>query len=267
MTLIARRVSPEQWQPVGVEALEKNAMAVVCSTNNRLVVAGPGSGKTELLAQRAAYLLQCGVSHPPRRILAISFKRDAATNLAARVRSRCHPDQANRFDSLTFDAFAKSLVDRFGQALPERWRPSPDYDVAYANDRTYREFLLTLTPPKAVGTRADIVAITTREFERKWLFGAPLTEAAPQKPSPGEWAADAFWQRWLHGNKKSFLTFGMIGRLAGLLVTINPMVCQALRLTYSHLFMDEFQDTTSDSIRSRQGNFSKQQYSSHRGRR
>ncbi len=244
MTLIARRVAPDQWQPIGVEALEKNALDVVRSTNNRSVIAGPGSGKTELLAQRAAYLLQGGIARPPRRILAISFKRDAATNLAARVRSRCHPDQAYRFDSLTFDAFAKGLIDRFGQALPKRWRPTFDYEIANANDRTYRDFLQTLTPPAEIGTRANIMAIGVKDFERKWLFGSPLLEAEPQNPSSEEWAADAFWQSWLHDSKKSFLTFAMIGRLAGLLVTTNPMVRQALRLTYSHLFMDEFQDTT-----------------------
>jgi superfamily I DNA/RNA helicase len=197
MTLISRRVSPDQWQPIGVDALEKNALKVVRSTNNRSVIAGPGSGKTELLAQRAAYLLQCGVSRAPRRILAISFKRDAATNLAARVRSRCHPDQAYRFDSLTFDAFAKGLVDRFGQALPERWRPTPDYEIVNANDRTYRDFLQTLTPPSDIGKRADIMAISVKEFERRLLFGSPLVKAGPQNPSPGEWAADVFWQSWL----------------------------------------------------------------------
>ncbi len=244
MTLIRRRVPPDQWQPIGVDALEPNALEVVRSVNNRSVIAGPGSGKTELLAQRASYLLQSGIARPPRRILAISFKRDAAVNLAARVRTRCHPDHAYRFDSLTFDAFAKGLVDRFGQALPERYRPTPDYEIANANDRTYREFLSPLTPPAAVGTRADIIAIPVKEFERKWLLGSPLPEDAIQKPSPGQWAADQFWQSWLRSGQKSFLTFGMIGRLADLLVRSNPMVRQALRLTYSHLFMDEFQDTT-----------------------
>jgi superfamily I DNA/RNA helicase len=242
--LIQRRVTPDDWQPIGIEALEKNALGVVRSTNNRSVIAGPGSGKTELLAQRASYLLQCGVSRPPRRILAISFKRDAARNLAARVRSRCHPIQAYRFDSLTFDAFAKGLVDRFGQALPDRWRPTPDYEISQANDRTYREFLQRSTPPAAVGSRADIMAITVKAFERTWLLGSPLSEMAPAHPSPAQWVADQFWQSWLHGNKRSYLTFPMIGRLAGLLVQANPMVRQALQLTYSHLFMDEFQDTT-----------------------
>ena len=75
MPVLARRVRPEQWTPIGVEALEANAMTVVQSTDNRSVIAGPGAGKTELLAQRAAFLLQTGTSPPPRRILAISFKR------------------------------------------------------------------------------------------------------------------------------------------------------------------------------------------------
>lgn len=244
MTLIQRRVAPDDWQPIGIDALEKNALEVVRSTNNRSMIAGPGSGKTELLAQRASYLLQCGVSRPPRRILAISFKRDAARNLAARVRSRCHSIQAYRFDSLTFDAFAKGLVDRFGQALPDRWRPTPDYEISQANDRTYREFLQTLTPPAAIGNHADVMAITVKAFERTWLLGSPLSEVAPAQLSPGQWAADQFWHSWLHGSKRSYLTFPMIGRLAGVLVQANPMVRHALQLTYSHLFMDEFQDTT-----------------------
>ena len=244
MTLVSRRVAPDQWQPVGVASLEDNAMNVVRSTNNRSVIAGPGSGKTELLAQRAAYLLQCGIARSPRRILAISYKRDAANNIALRVRSRCHPEQAYRFNSLTFDAFAKGLVDRFGQALPERWRPRPAYLIANAYDKTYREFLYNLTPPPSIGKRSDIMAITVKDFERKWMFGSPLSEDAPINPSPAEWASDTFWQTWLHGGAKTSLTFAMIGRLAGLLVRNNPMLCQALRLTYSHLFMDEFQDTT-----------------------
>ena len=96
MAVMSRRVRPDDWKPVGVESLEANALKVVRSADNRSVIAGPGAGKTELLAQRAAYLLQTGTAPAPRRILAISFKRDAATNLAARVRHapRDHPSQA-----------------------------------------------------------------------------------------------------------------------------------------------------------------------------
>ena len=246
MSVLARRVQPEDWTPIGVDELEANAMTVVRSTENRSVIAGPGSGKTELLAQRAAYLLQTGTSPAPQRILAISFKRDAASNLGARVRKRCHRQHAGRFDSMTFDAFAKGLLDRFGQALPERWRPSPDYEIMFPTDRGYRDFLQQSlgAPPKSVGTYADIMALTVKRFERRHLFGSPLPVDGWSEPSPGEWAADQYWQSSLHGGKKSHLSFPMIGRLAELLLRLNSMARDALRLTYSHLFMDEFQDTT-----------------------
>jgi superfamily I DNA/RNA helicase len=246
MGVLARRVRPEDWIPIGVDELEANAMSVVRSAENRSVIAGPGAGKTELLAQRASYLLQTGASPAPQRILAISFKRDAASNLGSRVRKRCHRQQAGRFDSMTFDAFAKGLVDRFGQALPERWRPSADYEINFPTDRSYRDYLQQSldAPPKSVGSYADIMALTVKQFERVHLFGSPLPEDGWPEPSPGEWAADQYWQSSLRGGKKSHLSFPMIGRLAELLLRLNPMARDALRLTYSHLFMDEFQDTT-----------------------
>lgn len=246
MAVLSRRVRPEDWKPVGVAALEANALKVVRAPDHRSVIAGPGAGKTELLAQRAAYLLQTGAAPAPRRILAISFKRDAATNLAARVRQRCHRSHAERFDSMTFDAFAKGLIDRFGQALPERWRPRPDYDIMFPGDRDYRDFLYQQVgaPPASVGTYADIQAISVKTFERRYLVGSPLPLDCWPHPTPAQWAGDRFWQMSLHESRKSVLSFPMIGRLAELLLRVNPMARDALRLTYSHLFMDEFQDTT-----------------------
>lgn len=246
MALMSRRVRPEDWKPVGVKSLEANALRVVRSAKNRSVIAGPGAGKTELLAQRAAYLLQTDTAPAPRRILAISFKRDAASNLAVRVRQRCHRNHAGRFDSMTFDAFAKGLVDRFGQALPERWRPRPDYDITTHYERDYSDFLYEDVgmPPASVGTEAGLHAIGPKAFERRHLLGSPLPLEGWPHPTVAEWAADRFWQRSLHEGKKTVLSFPMIGRLAELLLRVNPMARDALRLTYSHLFMDEFQDTT-----------------------
>ena len=246
MVVLARKVRPDDWAPIGVHELEPNAMCVARSTENRSVIAGPGAGKTELLAQRAAYLLQTGLSPTPQRILAISFKRDAASNLGARVRMRCHRQHAGRFDSMTFDAFAKGLLDRFGQVLPERWRPTPDYELMFPNSHSYRDFLQQWlpAPPKSVGIYHDIVALTAKRFERHYLFGSPLPINGWPDPSPGEWAADQYWESSIRGDKISHLSFPMIGRLVELLLRLNPMARDALRLTYSHLFMDEFQDTT-----------------------
>jgi len=245
MSLAPRRVDPQAWAPVGVRQLEANALQVVRSTDHRSVLAGPGAGKTELLAQRAAYLLQTGACPHPQRILAIAFKRDAARNLGLRVSHRCHPGHANRFDSLTFDAFSKSLLDRFGQALPERWRPTPDYEIIFPKIDIFREFLYSAADDSdRVGTSAQIHAIAPGTFERLHVVAQRLPEAGWASPTPSEWAGDAFWQWMLHSGKRSTLTFPMIGRLAELLLRINQPARYAHALTYSHVFMDEFQDAT-----------------------
>jgi superfamily I DNA/RNA helicase len=240
-----RRVDPETWEPSGVKALETNALIVVRSGDNRSVIAGPGAGKTELLAQRASYLLQTGVTKTPQRILAISFKRDAALNLEKRVDLRCHGDLASRFDSMTFDAFAKGLLDRFGQTLPERWRPTPNYDILETNYKMFQGYLQDIgSPPEEIGTRWDIEAITVKAFERVHLLGSPLPVNGWPNPTPAQWAADRFWRSALRARNGSRLSFAMIGRLAELVLRLNPEARDALKLTYSHLFMDEFQDTT-----------------------
>lgn len=50
-----KRVKPEDWQPADDMTLERTAMNIARRSNNKLVVAGPGAGKTELLAQKACF--------------------------------------------------------------------------------------------------------------------------------------------------------------------------------------------------------------------
>ncbi|MGJ8839352.1 UvrD-helicase domain-containing protein [Salmonella enterica subsp. enterica serovar Kentucky] len=69
------------------------------------LTAGPGAGKTEMLAQRADFLLRTGTCRYPKRILAISVKVDARKNLKVRIQRRCGPVLASRFDSYSFHAF------------------------------------------------------------------------------------------------------------------------------------------------------------------
>lgn len=106
------------WQPADGLTLEPNALRAARETERCLALtAGPGAGKTEMLAQRADFLLRTGTCRYPKRILAISFKVDASKNLKERVQRRCGSDLAARFDSYTFHAFAKRIIDRFRPVL------------------------------------------------------------------------------------------------------------------------------------------------------
>lgn len=123
-------IRAERWLPADGIHLEPNALLAAQEAQRSLAItAGPGAGKTELLAQRADFLLRTGACRYPQRILAISFKVDAARNLKERVRRRCGPGLATRLDSHTFHAFAKRLIDRFRPVLAGRDALDADYTI------------------------------------------------------------------------------------------------------------------------------------------
>ena len=114
-------IAVEEWQPADGLTLEPNALRAAKESDRCLALtAGPGAGKTEMLAQRADFLLRTGTCRYPKRILAISFKVDASRNLKERVERRCGSALASRFDSYTFHAFAKRIIDRFRPILTGR---------------------------------------------------------------------------------------------------------------------------------------------------
>lgn len=224
-------IDQKLWQPADNLELEAAALETVKSDFNTLVVAGPGAGKTELLAQRACYLLQTNTTKFPKKILAISFKRDAAINLRNRVKTRCGDILSRRFESLTFDSFSRQLVNRFKSALPKKYKINGELTIisskelleiikfnhlAYynSNNRNYIEKLITDTSlPFNITNQHDQIK-------------------------------DEVWTNLLD-RENSLLTFPMIMRLAQLIITANPKIKHFLQATYSHVFLDEFQDTTS----------------------
>lgn len=174
-------IRPDEWIPVGGLNLEPNALrAVIEQTMNRALTAGPGAGKTEMLAQRADFLLRTGLCRYPKRILAISFKVDASRNLKARVQQRCGKSLASRLDSHTFHGFAKRIIDRFRPVLTGLDALDPDYQIG---DRRVTRRQITFS---------ELVPFSTEILRR------------------------------------------------------SNVARNAVRQTYSHVFLDEFQDCTGE---------------------
>lgn len=172
-------IAVDAWRPADSLTLEPNALRAATEHERCLALtAGPGAGKTEMLAQRADFLLRTGTCRYPKRILAISFKVDASRNLKDRVQRRCGSDLASRFDSHTFHAFAKRLIDRF--------RP-----------------LLTGQDALDAGFK-----IGDRRIGRGQIAFADLVPLAVQ------------------------------------ILNVSAIARNAVRLTYSDVFLDEFQDCT-----------------------
>ncbi|WP_415345541.1 UvrD-helicase domain-containing protein [Clostridium perfringens] len=230
-------IGKEEWHPAAGFKLEFEAMNTVINDENTLVVAGPGAGKTELLAQRACFLLETNTCRYPKKILAISFKKDAAANLKERVELRCGKELASRFESKTYDAFAKEIVDRFRNSLDEAYRPLNNYKIAKDSD---------------VRRAFEISGLNFRgkQTEFNKVYGNKLS--INKLPLHTDFIDKVFIDAWnvlLKGNKdnnfESSLTFEMISRLAEYLIRTNIYIKKAIQMTYSHVFLDEFQDTTS----------------------
>lgn len=227
-------VRPEDWRPQGVGDLEPRAWDALRETNRSVcVTAGAGAGKTEFLAQKAAYLLQTGICPAPKRILAISFKRDAAQNLAARVRKRCSAEQARRLQSMTFDAFTKGIMDRFRMAVPDNYRPPADYTIVFPARRDFDDVL------ERHGRR-DFAA---QDFERALSrVSLPIQEANIDQRDRD--LLEAYWQEQLTSPQGAMLSFSMINRLVDYIIRSHDGIRLSLRLTFPFVFLDEFQDTT-----------------------
>lgn len=171
-----------QWQPSEGITPTPELMDIILCDQSVSVLAGAGAGKTELLAQKSNYLLQTGKCMWPKRILCLSYKKEAQENIKERVMKRCG-QKGDRFDSYTFDAFFKSIVDRFKDILSMDKRPLNSYDLVFSSKES---------------------------------------------------------------NGKDKLSFDLIRQLALEILKIRADIVDLFSLTYSHVFIDEFQDTRSD---------------------
>ncbi len=124
--VLERATTAESFRQI-VESLGNPAQIEIVAApeeGNRLVLAGPGSGKTRVVVHRCAYLLRVSRTNP-RGILLLCFNRSAALELRRRL-AELVGDEARGVTIQTYHGLALRLIGgSFAERLEQRRRRRP----------------------------------------------------------------------------------------------------------------------------------------------
>ncbi len=201
-----------------------------------LILAGPGSGKTRVIAHRIAYLIKvCGVG--PRRIMAVTFTNKAAREMEARLQ-RLVSGSVKDLTLGTFHAICARILRMDGRAIgvDPKFVIYDEEDQISLIKRGIQEAGLD---PKQYAPRAIASAISAAKSRM-------LTpeEYVQHGRSYFEEVAGRVYERYQQLlAQSSALDFDDLLMKAVQLFNNNPEILSRYQKRYLHLHVDEFQDT------------------------
>jgi superfamily I DNA/RNA helicase len=192
------------------------------------IIAPAGSGKTTTMVARLAVLLSRGV--PPDRICVVTFNRDAALDLAARVAKRLGPQvpDATQIEIRTLHALARQVLLDAGEG---------------SNLVADRLPLLRAARRRHAAADASVVLPEAAVLDT-WLSVWKIEGRSPPDEAPAvlETYADLLRAR-------GALDFDdLVVRAADLLET-NPRLRLRWQSRFLHVCVDEFQDVDAAQLR------------------
>lgn len=207
----------------------------------QLVLAGPGTGKTEFLARRVAHLIGTGV--PATSILVLTFSRRAAAELERRI--RMHLDRpVSGATASTFHSFAHRLLERHRH---RNGQPSPSLLTGPEQVRVVSDLLVqedpddwpvTFRPLLTTGTFAAEVADFMMRCHERLLEPDDLVRIAGER---ADWRTlPGFQARY----RSRLSDLGKVDYGTLLAEAVNLSGDTALTEQFSHVVVDEYQDTS-----------------------
>jgi len=228
--------------------LDEHQQAVVDHAGGPLLVlAGPGTGKTTTMVEAIAELIEQRGVHPDQ-VLALTFSRKAAEQLRDRVTARVGRTTSAATCS-TFHSFAYSLIRAYSPLdlydAPLRLLSAPEADVVLRELLTDNPEAVTWPESltSALGTRGftrEVHAVLSRARE-KGLDPAGLSALGAANGLPEFVAAGLFLEQYLTILDNLGATdYPDLIRRAVITAEAHR---DELRARFSHVFVDEYQDT------------------------
>lgn len=218
----------------------------------QLIIAGAGTGKTQTLANRAAFLILNGVE--PSRILLMTFSRRAASELSRRAQLIVQRSLKERGDSaqvqgqgLSWMGTFHSVANRLLRQYARRIGLEPDFSIMDRSDAAdlmdvLRHQLGFTGSEKRFPRKSTCVDIYSRCVNAQEELTDVLNRDFP-------WCSD--WQDELKQlfkaytqakQKQSSLDYDDL-LLYWYLLSADESVAGELRAQFDHILVDEYQDT------------------------
>ncbi len=155
-----------------------------------LVLAGPGTGKTQLLSEKVAYILQ-NTDTNPENILCLTFTESGAANMRERLKGEIHAD-ALKVNIGTYHAFGREILAQY-QRYAESYTRVLDAAIDEVSQYKIVRELLEELPAYDIlrgDSVKDVIAVIS-EAKAAGLTAADLAKVAEQNMADAEVIAGA----------------------------------------------------------------------------
>lgn len=194
-----------------------------------LVIAGAGSGKTRMLTYRIANMLSSGIDES--NILALTFTNKAAKEMGERIRELTNL-KLKKLTTTTFHSFGMGVLKQYIQHLGFK----NNFTVYDTNDRMalLKEVILNL----------DYLVESFDLYELSALFSDIKTKRKVFAPGASDKIRNLYSEYEKHLKAYNAVDFDDLIMKPLDLYDKKPEILSALRSRYTHILVDEFQDTS-----------------------
>ena len=248
---------------------EKQKLAAETLEGPVLVLAGPGTGKTELLSVRAANIIKSKKAKP-ENILILTYTNAAAKAMKERLVKILGPAAYN-IETATFHSFANTVVlesDEAAEYIQERVQITDIEQIKlleYILDNT--EGIDKIRPFRAPYAFEREISQRITELKREGVSPAQFAEIIDKAEPDGAYIEEKhierlkalatvykLYEEYKAGKNKAL--FDDRGRydyddmilFAVEAIRNEPELAKALRAQYTYIMVDEFQDTNGAQI-------------------
>ena len=214
---------------------EPQRQAVTSDSNNLLVLAGAGSGKTRVIAHRVAWLIKAGGINP-HSILTVTFTNKAAREMRGRIEGIVEQEMGN-FWCGTFHGISHRLLRAHWEEAGLR----REFAILDSED----QYRVIKRVSKSLGL--DDTKWPPRQIQ--WFINKQKDECRRSKDV--ETADDYFAEKVNEVyaayeelcERESLVDFGELLLRTYLLLKTNENVLDHYKKRFRHILVDEFQDT------------------------